>query len=147
MPIQVVIPDVQIQQMVEVQIRSAITGQVIAAEVSRAVGEAIGQITADRELINKAVQDSVTRVCNDSAFLDELVKASILKGASKLEGAFDGAIKAAGKRMALESETLTLVTENVRVREKVYQENLAVKAEKLNRVIRLEEQGHGQFAS
>ncbi len=145
MPIQVVIPDVQIQQMVEVQIRSAITGQVIAAEVSRAVGEAIGQITADRELINKAVQDSVTRVCNDSAFLDELVKASILKGASKLEGAFDGAIKAAGKRMALESETLTLVTENVR--EKVYQENLAVKAEKLNRVIRLEEQGHGQFAS
>lgn len=145
MPIQVVIPDVQIQQMVEVQIRSAITGQVIAAEVSRAVGEAIGQITADRELINKAVQDSVTRVCNDSAFLDELVKASILKGASKLEGAFDGAIKAAGKRMALESETLTLVTENVR--EKVYLENLAVKAEKLNRVIRLEEQGHGQFAS
>lgn len=145
MPIQVVIPDVQIQQMVEVQIRSAITGQVIAAEVSRAVGEAIGQITADRELINKAVQDSVTRVCNDSTFLDELVKASILKGASKLEGAFDGAIKAAGKRMALESETLTLVTENVR--EKVYQENLAVKAEKLNRVIRLEEQGHGQFAS
>lgn len=145
MPIQVVIPDVQIQQMVEVQIRSAITGQVIAAEVSRAVGEAIGQITADRELINKAVQDSVTRVCNDSTFLDELVKESILKGASKLEGAFDGAIKAAGKRMALESETLTLVTENVR--EKVYLENLAVKAEKLNRVIRLEEQGHGQFAS
>lgn len=145
MPIQVVIPDVQIQQMVEVQIRSAITGQVIQTEVSRAVGEAIGQITADRELIAQAVQDSVTRVCNDSTFLDELVKASILKGASKLEGAFDGAIKAAGKRMALESETLTLVTENVR--EKVYLENLAVKAEKLNRVIRLEEQGHGQFAS
>lgn len=145
MPIQVVIPDVQIQQMVEAQIRSTITGQVIQTEVAKAVGEAIGQIVADRKLIAQAVQDSVTRVCNDSTFLDELVKASILKGASKLEGAFDGAIKAAGKRMALESETLTLVTENVR--EKVYLENLAVKAEKLNRVIRLEEQGHGQFAS
>lgn len=145
MPIQVVIPDAQIHQMVEAQLRSAITSQVIHAEVLKAVGEAIGQITADRKLIAQAVQDSVTRVCNDSAFLDELVKASILKGASKLEGAFDGAIKAAGKRMALESETLTLVTENVR--EKVYLENLAVKAEKLNRVIRLEEQGHGQFAS
>lgn len=145
MPIQVVIPDAQINQMVEAQIKSSITGQIIQAEVAKAVGEAIGQIVADRKLIAQAVQDSVTRVCNDSAFLDELVKASILKGASKLEGAFDGAIKAAGKRMALESETLTLVTENVR--EKVYQENLAVKAEKLNRVIRLEEQGHGQFAS
>lgn len=88
-------------------------------------------------MIARSVEKAVQEVTSKPDFLHGLIEKAILQGADKLGGSFDASLRAAGKRLAMDSETLEKVAAGVKA-------SLSNEAEA--RIAEYELRGGGQFA-
>ncbi|QOC57946.1 hypothetical protein phiK7B1_091 [Pseudomonas phage phiK7B1] len=138
MAIEIKIDDAVIQKLADEAVQKAVKSTVESSSViKQAVEKAIASVKIDTKQIEDAVTASIKDVTSNPAFLNDLVRAAILKGADKLTGSFDASLRAAGKRMALDPDTLESVVEGVK-------EKLALEAEE--RLAEMEIKGLGKFA-
>jgi hypothetical protein len=66
-------------------------------------------------VITAAVEKAVREVTSKPGFLHALIEKAILDGSSKLGGSFDASLRAAGKKLAMDEDTLERVAEGVKV--------------------------------
>lgn len=131
---QFVIDDL-IQKQVEKAVATELAGsKVIQQAVAEAVTAALPKV---KTAVDLAVDKAVNHLLNDHLFVAKLIGDAILKDSGRLTGAFDTALRAAGKRMALDSGTLGTLMEDVK-------ERIASEAE--IRLLKLEEIGGGSFS-
>jgi hypothetical protein len=136
--IEIKIDDAVIQKLADDAVQRAVKSTVESSSVIKsAVEKAIASVKIDTKQIEDAVTASIKNVTANPAFLDDLVRTAILKGADKLTGSFDSSLRAAGKRMAMDPETLEKVVEGVKAK-------LSLEAEE--RLAEMELKGHGTFA-
>ncbi|UIS24653.1 hypothetical protein S21ZY_091 [Pseudomonas phage ZY21] len=138
MAIEIKIDDAVIQKLADEAVQRAVKSTVETSSViKQAVEKAIAAVKIDTKQIEDAVIQSIKNVTSHPAFLDDLIRKAILQGAPKLTGSFDASLRAAGKRMALDPETLESMVEGVK-------EKLALEAEE--RLAEMEIKGLGKFA-
>lgn len=104
-----------IDSLVLKQVEKAIADELAnSAVIKKAVQVAV---TAAIPVIDKSVatamDKAVTKLLSDHTFIAKLIGEALLKDSSKLKGAFDAALRAAGKRMALDSEALGTLIETI----------------------------------
>lgn len=111
MTIEIKIDDGAIQDVVDEAIVEAVRKVVVGSPVIKAaVEKAIATITINTKQIEDAITKAVSDVTSKPEFLNELIKKSILDSSNKLAGSFDASLKAAGKALALDRETIDIVT-------------------------------------
>lgn len=138
MAIEIKIDDAIIQKLADEAVQRAVKSTVEGSSVIKsAVEKAIAAVKIDTKQIEDAVVQSIKNVTSNPAFLDDLIRKAILQGAPKLTGSFDSSLRAAGKRMALDPETLESMVEGVK-------QKLALEAEE--RLAEMEIKGMGKFA-
>lgn len=142
--------------MSKVPVTGFVDQAVIDSLVLKQVEKAIADELANSAVIKKAVQVAVTsalpvldksiatamdkattQLLSDSTFIAKLIGEALIKDSSKLKGAFDSALRAAGKRMALDSGTLEELIETIT-------EKYAIEA--AVRAAEMAEKGGGQFS-
>ncbi|ATW58028.1 hypothetical protein CNR34_00095 [Pseudomonas phage nickie] len=138
MAIEIKIDDAVIQKLADDAVQRAVKSTVENSSViKQAVEKAIAGVKIDTKQIEDAVVQSIKNVTSSPAFLDDLIRQAIMKGAPKLTGSFDASLRAAGKRMALDPETLEQLIEGVK-------HKLTAEAEE--RRAEMEIKGMGAFA-
>lgn len=120
-----------VEQAIKTQVQST---PIIANAIQTAVNNAMPTVGP---LIQQAVERSVREVTSDPKFLHALIEKAILDGHSKLGGSFDASLRAAGKRLAMDSETLDRVAAGVKA---------ALTNEAEARIAEYELRGGGTFA-
>ncbi|UKL14994.1 hypothetical protein hairong_089 [Pseudomonas phage hairong] len=138
MTIEIKIDDAVIQRLADDAVARAVKSTVESSSViKQAVEKAIAAVKIDTKQIEDAVTASIKNVTSNPAFLDDLVRAAILKGADKLTGSFDASLRAAGKKLAMDPETLEEVAAGVKAK-------LSVEAQE--RLAEYEAKGMGNFS-
>lgn len=138
MAINIVIDDATIQKLADEAVQRAVKSTVEgSAGIRQAIEKAISSVKIDTKQIEAAITASIKNVTDDPSFLDDLIRKAVLNGASKLGGSFDSSLRAAGKRLALDGDTIELVAENIK--SKIEQDAEERKAE-------LELKGGGAFS-
>lgn len=138
MTIEIKIDDAVIQKLADDAVQRAVKSTVESSSIiKQAVEKAIAGVKIDTKQIEDAVVQSIKNVTSNPAFLDDLIRKAIMQGAPKLTGSFDASLRAAGKRMALDPDTLESMIEGVK-------EKLAMEAEE--RLAEMEINGLGKFA-
>jgi hypothetical protein len=138
MAIEIKIEDTVIQKLADDAVQRAVKDTVQnSPSIKAAIDKAVASVKIDTKQIEDAISTSIRNVTSNPAFLDDLIRVSILKGADKLSGSFDASLRAAGKRMALDPKTLEQVVDSVKSK-------LALEAEE--RMAEMELRGAGAFA-
>lgn len=138
-PVTGFIDQAEVDKIVRTQVERAIAAElgsskVIDTAVKEAMTVAMPTITAS---IADAIDKAMTMLLNDPTFIAKLIGDALMKDTSKLSGAFDSALRAAGKRMALDAGTLGKVVESV-------SEQIAAEADL--RALEYLEKGGGSFS-
>jgi hypothetical protein len=106
--------------------------------ITSAVAQAINNsMITVAPMITVAVEKAVLEVTNKPDFLHTLIEKAILNGADKLGGSFDASLRAAGKGLAMDRETLEKVAAGVKA---------ALRNEAEARIAEYELRGAGTFA-
>lgn len=138
MAIEIKVDDAVIQKLADEAVQRAVKSTVEGSSViKQAVEKAIASVKIDTKQIEDAVTQSIKDVTSNPAFLNDLVRAAILKGADKLTGSFDASLRAAGKKLAMDPETLQSVTNGVK---------LKLLTEAQERLVEYEAKGGGSFS-
>lgn len=117
MAIEVKIEDSIIQKLADEAVLRAVKSSVEGSPaIKQAVEKAIAAVKIDTAQIEKALTASIINVTSNPKFLDDMIRTAIVKAGPKLDGSFDASLRAAGKRMALDPETLEKVVEGVKAK-------------------------------
>lgn len=122
-----------------IAVENAIKSQVMSSPIIlEAIKVAVNNsMSVVGPMIQQAVERSVKEVTSKPDFLHELIEKAILNGHSKLGGSFDASLRAAGKELAMDRETLERVAAGVKA---------ALNNEAEQRIAEYELRGGGQFA-
>lgn len=128
-----------IDSLVLKQVEKAIADELAnSAVIKKAVQVAVtSALPVLDKSIATAMDKATTQLLSDSTFIAKLIGEALIKDSSKLKGAFDSALRAAGKRMALDSGTLEELIETIT-------EKYAIEA--AVRAAEMAEKGGGQFS-
>lgn len=136
--INVTIHDHEIKAKVDVEVLNGIKMMVQNSPALRSsVDAAIASVRIDTTMVEAAIKQAITNVCNSPGFLDGLIKSAILSGSEKLGGSFDASLRAAGKKLAMDTGTLEKVADGVKA---------ALVTEAESRLAEYELRGGGSFA-
>lgn len=113
---------------------SAASSPELRTAVQNAINHAMARVAP---MIATAIDKAVADVTSKPGFLDAMIQKAILEGSSKLGGSFDASLRAAGKKLALDGDTLERVAEGIKI---------AMLTEAEARQAEYELRGGGQFA-
>lgn len=128
-----------IDDLVLKHVDASISRQVAGTKlIDEAIGKAMKEVQADlAPKLAAAVEKGLDKVLNDPTFIAKLIGDALLKDSSVLAGSFHSALRAAGKKLALDEGTLGHVVESVT-------EQIAIEA--AVRAADFEAKGGGQFS-